>query len=103
MAPAHSALLGTIFGHAVLRRSVDEIFGPEADGGHTGFVAAVVGSDQGSPVVGSDQGSPVVGSDPGPYPNLMAVAPAWMTMERDAPFIFALDRLLDGIAALADG
>lgn len=84
-ARALSALMGFIFGTAVVRRSVEEVF-PDIDDDptvHQQFVETLVASSEGR------------------FPHIETITPAWVAMDRDEPFSFALDRLLEGIAALA--
>ncbi|HUG83682.1 MAG TPA: TetR/AcrR family transcriptional regulator C-terminal domain-containing protein [Euzebya sp.] len=79
---AHAALMALTFGSAVLRRSVDEAF-PDATEdamAHRTFLQQL-----------RDAG----GAD---HTHIAAVADAWLAMDHDVAFRFALDLLLDGIA-----
>ncbi|WP_370324996.1 TetR/AcrR family transcriptional regulator C-terminal domain-containing protein [Euzebya sp.] len=85
VARAQSSLLGFIFGSAVVRRSVEEVLSPDGDDdlAHQQFIDSLVADSDGR------------------YPHIEAIAPAWVAMDVEEPFSFALDRLLEGIAALA--
>lgn len=84
VARAEAALMALVFGSAVLRRSIEEVFpGIEADPEvHRRFVQHLLPDDDRA------------------YPNLQAVAPVWARTGHDRPFRFAMDRLLDGIETL---
>lgn len=85
VARGHSALMCLIFGSAVLQRSLVEAFpGFEAD-----------------PLVQREFIQNLIPDDDGGLVNVKAVAPAWADMTPDEPFIFALDRLMDGIERLS--
>lgn len=82
VARSHASLMALVFGSAVLERAAVESL-PAADGPPgRHFVEHLAAAGDGR------------------YPNVAAVAGAWAAMEDDEPFRFALERLLDGIAAL---
>ena len=82
VARSHASLMALVFGSAVLQRAALESL-PAADGPPgRHFIEHLAAAGDGA------------------YPNVAAVAGAWAAMEEDEPFRFALERLLDGIAAL---
>lgn len=76
---AYASVMALVLGSAVLERSATEALG------------------EASPRPFVEQLTRAGGNR---YPNIVAVAEEWGCMDGTEPFAFALDRLLDGIAAL---
>lgn len=79
---AHRVLFSTILGDTLMQRSADEVLGATPEAQRTFMDQLTSAADE-------------------RFPNLRAVAGVWPDVDGDQVFAFAIDRVLDGIAALA--
>ena len=79
---AHRVLFSTILGDTLMQRSADEILGSTPEAQYAFMEQLTSAADD-------------------RFPNILAVAGVWPDVDGDRAFAFAIDRVLDGIAALA--